>query len=143
MPRTAPAKESSVHVLMSSEAPKTPKEFEALRKAVYKEVGWKGLRARGRWCFLKTMPVQSLTRSGLIWLPPKVAQFHNAGISRQTAGGVVLEAGPDAKLTPGDFVLYPRMMFAWYKKLPDGTLFGWIDRQQILCRGEPDVSFEA
>lgn len=92
------------------------------------EVGWK-IRPLSRKVFLKTLPLE--TKIGSILLPPKLTSFHGELPHMKTIFAVVMAAGPEATVKPGEQVCFTRLKFAWLRKLEDGCMFGWIDENDI------------
>lgn len=103
------------------------------------EQTWKELEFKIRptryWVFVRTEHLPQRTRSGRIWLPPKLVNFFGELPHMQNIKGVVCSVGPIASekfgLKVGERVLFKRLEFAWYKKMQDGTYFGWINCNHI------------
>lgn len=92
------------------------------------EVGFK-VKPLSRKVFLKTLPLEK--QIGSILLPPKLTTFHGELPHLKTIYAIVMSAGPDASVKPGEQVCFTRLKFAWLRKLEDGCMFGWIDENDI------------
>lgn len=101
------------------------------------EVGCK-IRPLRNTVFLRTLPLE--TKIGSILLPPKLTQFHGELPHQKTIRAIVVAVGPKTQVKTGDQVCFTRMQFAWWKKLDDGCMLGWIDENQITgyFEGEPE-----
>lgn len=92
------------------------------------EVGCR-VRPLKRMVFVRTLPMA--TKVGLIYLPPKMTSFHGELPHQITIRSMVLSSGPKCTVKPGDMVCFTRLHFAWWKKLEDGCMVGWIDESQL------------
>lgn len=79
--------------------------------------------------FLRTLPLEQ--KVGSLFLPPKMTQFHGELPHMKTVKAVVVAAGPKAKVQTGEQVCFTRLQFAWWKKLDDGCMLGWINENEI------------
>lgn len=100
------------------------------------EVGCR-VRPLRRMVFLRTLPLEE--KIGMIHLPTKLTKFHGELPHMKTIRAIVVAAGPKTIVKPGEQVCFTRLQFAWWKKLEDGCMFGWIDENDITgyCEGEP------
>jgi hypothetical protein len=87
--------------------------------------------------FARTLPLEQ--KIGSIYLPPKLTSFHGELPHQRTIRAIVLSAGSKSKLLPGDKIAFTRLYFAWWKKLEDGCMVGWIDESQILGYVDSDA----
>jgi len=92
------------------------------------EVGCR-VRPLRRMVFLRTLPLEQ--KIGSILLPPKLTSFHGELPHMKTIQAIVVAVGPKATVKPGDHVCFTRLQFAWWKKLEDKCMFGWIDENDI------------
>lgn len=100
----------------------------------WNEVGFK-VRPMHAKVFVRTDPPPE--KIGLIFLPPKEAEFYGGMGHQRLVTGTVLSVGPMAKLVKvGDRVVFQRMNFGYIRKLDSGVYVGWIEEQQIL--GHPE-----
>lgn len=99
-----------------------------LVEQTWAEVGCR-VRPLKRWVFVRTLPVA--THIGSIALPPKLASFHGELPHMKTIHALVLSVGPKATVKKGDVVCFTRLQFAWWKKLDDRCMVGWIDENDL------------
>jgi len=106
-----------------------------LVEKTWAEVGYK-VRPLGRKLFVRTLPIEE--KIGSIYKPVKLTKFHGELPHMQLIRGVVLAAGPEAKVKIGEQICFTRLYFAWLKKMEDLTMFGWITEEQACgyCEGE-------
>jgi hypothetical protein len=88
--------------------------------------------------FVRTLPLEE--KVGSLYLPTKMTKFHGELPHMKTIRAVVLSVGPKGTVKPGEQVCFTRMQFAWWKKLEDGCMIGWIDEAQLsgYFEGEPE-----
>lgn len=109
----------------------------------WKELGFK-LRANAYYLIVRTKPHIRKTASGLLWLPPKLQDFHGELPHLVETHAVVLSAGPRgcaAEFQPGETVAFKRLYFGyWYKvgRREDQEFVGWVDANQVLWKIEDD-----
>jgi hypothetical protein len=101
------------------------------------EVGCK-VRPLRRMVFVRTLPLAE--KIGSIYLPMKMTKFHGELPHQKTIRAVVLSTGSKCAVKPGEHVCFTRLHFAWWKKLEDGCMVGWIDENQLTgyFEGEPE-----
>lgn len=87
------------------------------------------VRPLNRMVMVRTLPLEQ--KVGSLWLPPKLTTFHGELPHQKQVKAVVLSAGPNTTVTSGEVIAFTRLYFAWWKKLEDGCMVGWIDEQQI------------
>lgn len=87
------------------------------------------IRPLRRMVFLRTLPLETMI--GSIHLPAKMVSFHGELPHMKTIYAIVCSAGPDTTVKIGDKVCFTRLQFAWYKKLEDKCMLGWIDENDI------------
>lgn len=94
------------------------------------------------WVFVRTEHLPQKTYNGTLWLPPKLTNFFGELPHLQVIKGVVCSVGPQAAenlgLKSGERVVFKRLEFAWYKRMQDGTYFGWINGNHIYGYVEDD-----
>lgn len=108
------------------------------------ELGFK-IKPMSYWVFVRTDPVER--RRGLIWLPDKVADFWGGGLGHQRiVTAVVCAVGPTVSpnhgFVVGDQVAFKRLHFVHYRKMEDGTYFGWINANEVVGFPEPEQQVE-
>ena len=102
----------------------------------WNEVGFK-VRPMHAKVFVRTDPPAE--KIGMIFLPPKEADFFGGMMHLRLVTATVLSVGPMARLVkPGDRVVFQRMNFGYIKKLEKGVYVGWIEEQQLV--GHPEGS---
>lgn len=94
------------------------------------------IRPLRRMVFLRTLPLETMI--GSIHLPAKMVSFHGELPHMKTIYAIVCSVGPDATAKVGDKVCFTRLQFAWYKKLEDKCMLGWIDENDITGTIEED-----
>lgn len=94
----------------------------------WEEVGTR-VRPLRRMVFVRTLPLEE--KIGSIWLPAKLTKFHGELPHMKTINAIVLSAGPKCTVKTGETVCFTRSFFAWWKKLEDGCMIGWIDESQL------------
>lgn len=99
------------------------------------EVGYK-VRPLRNTVFVRTLPLEE--KVGSLYLPAKLTKFYGELPHQKTIRAVVLAVGPKAKVKPGEKVCFTRLYFAWWKKLEDGCMVGWIDENQLTGYIEED-----
>lgn len=105
----------------------------------WNEVGFK-VRPMHAKVFVRTDP--PVEKIGMIFLPPKEADFFGGMMHLRLVTATVLSVGPLARLVkPGDRVVFQRMNFGYIKKLEKGVYVGWIEEQQLV--GHPEDSYIA
>lgn len=108
----------------------------------WKDLGFK-VRAMGYQTWVRCDPHNRKTPSGLLWLPPKHQGFLGKLPHLVTVEATVLSSGPRgvaAQLKPGDRVLFKRLHFGTWAKLPQSDReaqfgevhIGFIDSNEIL-----------
>jgi hypothetical protein len=100
-----------------------------LIESTWEELGYKVKPLYAK-VFVRTdLPPEKI---GLIYLPPKLADFHGGYGHQRLVTATVLAAGPLAKMVkPGDRVCFARLYFGYLEKLKDKTFFGWIEQEQL------------
>lgn len=77
---------------------------------------------------------------GLIYMPPKEADFYGGLGHQKLVTAIVLSTGPMAKLVkPGERVCFARLHFGHIAKLSDKTFVGWIEQEQLAGYPEDHV----
>jgi hypothetical protein len=104
----------------------------------WNEVGFK-VRPMHAKVFVRTDPPPE--KIGLIFLPPKEAEFYGGMGHQRLVTGTVLSVGPMARaVKPGDRVVFRRLEFGHIKKLERGVYVGWIEQEQLIGHPEgPEV----
>jgi len=101
----------------------------------WEELGCR-IRPRTWYLFVRTEHKPYKTHSGLIYLPPKAHTFHGPMAHVDLLKGIVCAAGPIAqsksRIEVGRRIIFKRLHFAWWKKMEDGTRFGWIPSGDVL-----------
>jgi hypothetical protein len=123
------------------------------------ELGLK-IRPRSWYLFVRTEHKPWKTHTGRLYLPPKTHSFNGPLPHQDLIKGLVVAAGPIAiqksRVTVGKRVIFKRLHFAWWKKMEDGTRFGWIPAGDVLgypyddaetderseCRAKPKTETE-
>lgn len=107
------------------------------------EVGHK-VRAIGYRLWVRTLPFEQKTPSGLLWLPPRQQRFHGELPHLVFIRAVVLSAGSvgvAAEFKPGDVVEFQRLHFGFqYRVGPneEQQYVGFIDANQVLWKLDAD-----
>lgn len=97
----------------------------------WQEVGQRARPLR-RMVFVRTELLPE--KVGSLWLPPD-QRSNYAKLGHQVLmRALVLSTGPQCRvLRAGDRVAFMRLFFAWWHKLSDGSLVGWIDEENIAA----------
>ncbi len=86
---------------------------------------------------VRTTPISE--KIGLIYLPTKLSSFYGRLQGQyQMCYAVVLQAGSDATVKPGETVVFTRLAFANLYKMKDNTLVGFVDEDHIELAIEPE-----
>jgi hypothetical protein len=95
-------------------------------------------QALGEWVLVRTEPARRSTDSGIL-LPTDLDGFYGGLPKGRYAYATVLSVGSAcAEVTnQGDSVLFPRMHFARWKVLRDGSLIGWIHESEVTLTVSP------
>lgn len=117
----------------------TDEEQMALNKQRVKDT-WDelGLRIRPMtwYLFVRTEHKPWKTNSGILYLSPKMHSWHGPMAHLDLVKGVVCAAGPIAqkksRVLEGARIIFKRLHFAWWKKMEDGTMLGWIPAGDVL-----------
>ena len=104
------------------------KETLGLVEATWDEIGCR-IRPLRKMVFVRTLPLEE--KVGSLYLPVKMTKFHGELPHMKTIRGVVLAVGPKATVKSGEQVCFTRLQFAWWKKLNNGCMVGWIDENQL------------
>ena len=113
------------------------KERLALVEDTWEKLGHK-IRGHHKWVWVRTLPFNTMTPSGLLHLPPKLATFHGEVQAHKVIVRAVVVAsgtcGVAEEFKPGDMVEFQRLQFAYHRKLDRFTqeYVGWVDANHIL-----------
>jgi hypothetical protein len=79
---------------------------------------------------------------GMLYLPPKLSDFHGGFGHQRLVTATVLACGPLARsVKPGDRVVFRRLDFGFIVKLEKGVYVGFIEQEQLAGypEGEGDI----
>jgi hypothetical protein len=96
----------------------------------WEECGVKSVRPLRSQVFVRTELLPE--KIGSIYLPPNMRTNYHGLVAIFVFFGRVLSVGPKVKcLKPGDRIAFPRLYFAHWQKMEDGTLVGWLPEENI------------
>jgi len=115
--------------------------MDASSKTDVVEKTWEALGFRVRPMHAKVFVLTDAPpeKIGLIYLPPKEADFFGGMGHMRLVTGTVLSCGPLAKaVKPGDRVVFRRLEFGHIVKLDKGVYVGWVEQEQLCGHPESD-----
>jgi hypothetical protein len=118
---------------------RTDEEQRALNeqriKDTWDELGLK-VRPMTWYLFVRTEHKPWKTHTGNLYLPPKMHNWNGPMPHLDLIKGLVIASGPisiaKSRVLAGERVIFKRLHFAWWKKMQDGTMFGWIPAGDVL-----------
>lgn len=106
-------------------------------ESTWKELGRK-IRPRKRIAFIRTeVPKEKTSKAGIIY-PQSTTGFYKGYAHQALIKAMVVRAGPDSCLKPGEWIAFQRLYFAKLWDMEDGSIFGWIDENQVGGYVDPD-----
>jgi hypothetical protein len=95
----------------------------------FAEMGIVGFKPWRDLVFVRTKPMPQKT--GSIYLPNKLASFYGELPNMQLVTAIVVAVGPKTTLLVGDHIVFLRLNFAYWRRMEDGTYFGWIQEPNV------------
>jgi hypothetical protein len=104
--------------------------------ATFAEMDIPGFKPWRDLVFVRTNPMPQKT--GSIYLPTKLASFYGELPNLQLITATVIAVGPKTTVLPGETVVFMRLYFAYWRRMEDGTYFGWIQEPNLTGFAELD-----
>ena len=86
---------------------------------------------------VRTLPTEQ--RVGSLWLPPTAASLYGPLAHQRQVKAIVLAAGPQATVKPGEVIAFTRLYFGYWHKYENDCYLGWIDENQVSGYVDEDV----
>jgi hypothetical protein len=113
---------------------------QELIERTWAEVGCR-LRPLKRTVMVRTLPIPQ--KVGSLWLPAKAASFYGGMPHQILIRAIVLSAGPQSHVAPGEKVCFQRLWFSRWKGLSDGCYVGYLDAVKLAGIVEDDTEEQA